>query len=98
MRAIIIGWFLAAALLLGGDEVAARERLKACAGRASLVYVDTSARRLHLCEGGASVKQFPVALGTRGIGKRKQGDWKTQLGTYGLSAPRASSSFGTFIL
>ncbi len=40
---------------------------------------------------------LPVALGSGGIDKRKQGDAKLPLGEYGLGEPRPSRKFHTFI-
>lgn len=69
-----------------------------CAGKGTLVLVRTEDHHLHLCENNVSTKQYSVALGTGGVGKRREGDAKTPLGTYSLGAPRASAAgFGTFI-
>jgi murein L,D-transpeptidase YafK len=38
-----------------------------------------------------------VALGSGGVGKARQGDKRTPLGSYPLGEPRASQKFGTFI-
>lgn len=69
----------------------------ACDTVGTAVVVETSTRTLHLCERGASVARYPVAIGGNGAGKEKEGDGKTPLGTYALGAPRASSDYGTFI-
>ncbi|MGH9888996.1 MAG: L,D-transpeptidase family protein, partial [bacterium] len=53
---------------------------------------------LSLCEGGRAEETFRVALGTGGVGKRRQGDAKVPLGAYPLGTPRGSALFGTFIL
>lgn len=50
-----------------------------------------------LCENGNAHKTYPVRLGIGGIGKTREGDQKTPLGTYVLSAPRASAKYGLFI-
>jgi murein L,D-transpeptidase YafK len=52
---------------------------------------------MHLCEAGKVDRTFVVALGTRGVGKQRQGDWRTPLGRYGLGPPRASKNFHTFV-
>jgi murein L,D-transpeptidase YafK len=69
----------------------------ACDEAGTAIVVETATRTLHLCERGASVASFPVAIGGNGTGKEKEGDGKTPLGTYRLGAPRASSDYGTFI-
>jgi murein L,D-transpeptidase YafK len=68
-----------------------------CAGQGTSIVVHTADSELHLCEGGASTKRFPVALGRKGKGKKAQGDARTPLGTYDLGVPRSSREFGTFI-
>jgi hypothetical protein len=68
-----------------------------CAGPGTFVAVDSRARRLALCAGGAVEESFPVALGTGGLGKTRAGDNRTPLGPYPLGAPRPSHQFGTFI-
>lgn len=61
------------------------------------INVHTSKRILNICKRGAVVKTFKVALGYRGVGKRKVGDNKTPIGLYGLAYPRRSSKFKIFI-
>jgi murein L,D-transpeptidase YafK len=68
-----------------------------CLERGTLVLVDTHSRRLTVCEGSVPARTHPVALGWRGVGKRRRGDAKTPLGLYPLGAPRPSRKFGTFI-
>lgn len=68
-----------------------------CPTAATPVVVTTASRTLWLCEGGRAAARFPVALGSRGTGKRIEGDRKTPLGTYTLGSPRPSSGYGTFI-
>ncbi len=86
----------AAAMVLALLAGAPNERQPCQAGETAVV-VRTAERALHLCEGGRSARRFAVALGTGGIGKRRQGDGKTPLGWYPLGAPRPSQSYGTFI-
>ncbi|HUQ03931.1 MAG TPA: L,D-transpeptidase family protein [Kofleriaceae bacterium] len=69
----------------------------ACDADQTAIVVDTATRVLTLCEKGAAVATFPVAIGGGGVGKVREGDDKTPLGTYRLGAPRASSDYGTFI-
>jgi L,D-peptidoglycan transpeptidase YkuD (ErfK/YbiS/YcfS/YnhG family) len=68
-----------------------------CQGPAPVVVVDTSHHVLGLCDGGRSVESFDVRLGRHGTGKRREGDGKTPLGTYGLGDPVASAAYGLFI-
>jgi murein L,D-transpeptidase YafK len=68
-----------------------------CATTSSAVVVLTASRSLWLCEGQKARARFRVSLGSAGVDKRVEGDRKTPLGTYALSAPRPSARWGTFI-
>jgi murein L,D-transpeptidase YafK len=68
-----------------------------CAPHETAVVVDTRAHRMHLCDAGKADHSFTVALGSRGVGKQRQGDNRTPLGRYGLGPPRASKSFHIFV-
>jgi murein L,D-transpeptidase YafK len=68
-----------------------------CARHSRAVVVDTRTRTLVLCASGAAEQTFPVALGSGGLGKQRQGDHRTPLGNYPLGPPRASKLFGTFV-
>ena len=68
-----------------------------CPAHEIAVVVNVSTRILSLCEQGKAQREFPVALGIAGVGKRQQGDHRTPLGVYPLGPPRPSSQFGTFI-
>ncbi len=68
-----------------------------CQDHGTLVLVDTTARHLILCEQSSPIATHPVALGWRGMGKRRRGDGKTPLGRYDLGTPRPSRKYGTFI-
>jgi murein L,D-transpeptidase YafK len=57
----------------------------------------SSARELWLCAQDGSWTRFTVALGRRGVGKRRTGDERTPLGTYAVGEPRPSARYGTFI-
>jgi len=59
--------------------------------------VDTRTHQMHLCSAGKIDRSFAVALGTRGVGKQREGDNRTPLGHYGLGPPRASSNFHIFV-
>jgi murein L,D-transpeptidase YafK len=61
------------------------------------VVVDTRAHQMHLCNAGKIDRTFTVALGARGVGKRREGDMRTPLGRYGLGPPRASHHFHVFV-
>lgn len=84
-------------LLLSGPLDRGPNERMACALHVRAVVVDVAARTLSLCENGEARRVFPVALGTGGIGKRRQGDHRTPLGSYPLGAPRRSQQYGTFI-
>ena len=56
------------------------------------VVVATAAKRLHLCREGLSEADFKVALGYAGVGKKREGDGRTPLGTYALAKARPSVS------
>jgi murein L,D-transpeptidase YafK len=68
-----------------------------CPEKGAALSVSTREHRLALCEGGRPVRSFPVALGSGGVGKTRQGDARTPLGLYPLGAPRPSEQFHTFI-
>jgi L,D-peptidoglycan transpeptidase YkuD (ErfK/YbiS/YcfS/YnhG family) len=89
---------LGAALWVGWSTAGASRTAKVdCHGPASAVVVDTSQHVLLLCDGGRPVESFGVRLGKHGVGKQREGDGKTPLGTYGLADPVASTAYGTFI-
>ncbi len=56
------------------------------------VVVATAVKRLHLCRDGLSEADFNVALGYAGVGKAREGDGRTPLGTYTLAKARPSAS------
>jgi len=83
---------------LGWPSSAAHAEATApCPTHEIAVVVNVSTRMLKLCEIGKVQREFPVALGIGGVGKRQQGDHRTPLGVYPLGRPRPSSSYGTFI-
>lgn len=61
------------------------------------INVHTSKQILNICKHGTVVKTFKVALGYKGIGKKRAGDNKTPIGLYGLAHPRKSKQFKVFI-
>lgn len=62
-----------------------------------MVTVIARKRELWLCQEGAAVAKFQVAIGRGGLDKRRKGDGRTPTGTYALGSPRASTQFGLFI-
>jgi hypothetical protein len=69
----------------------------ACAAEGDVVVVETRAHELWLCSRHRALASFKVALGRGGVGKAREGDGRTPLGSYALGAPRPSARFGTFI-
>lgn len=61
------------------------------------INVLTRKQILNICKQGAVVKSFKVALGYKGVGKKRAGDYKTPIGLYGLAYPRKSRQFKLFI-
>jgi murein L,D-transpeptidase YafK len=68
-----------------------------CTALDARIIVDLKKHALALCNGEQTVDTFHVRLGRGGVGKTKEGDGKTPLGTYPLGEPRPSKRFGTFI-
>ncbi len=77
--------------------LAAAEPSGPCSGRGTAAIVDTRAHRLWLCERGAEVEQFKVAIGVNGTPKELQGDKKTPVGDYPIGEPRADDEYGWFV-
>lgn len=61
------------------------------------INVNIATHMLTICSDNHVVKEFPVALGRNGFGKKNRDDKKTPIGLYGLEHPRQSEKFGTFI-
>ncbi len=61
------------------------------------INVHTSNQILTICKHGSVIKTFKVALGYKGVGKKRAGDNKTPTGLYGLAHPRNSNQFKVFI-
>ena len=61
------------------------------------INVHTKKRILSICKHGSVIKTFKVALGYKGVGKKRAGDNKTPIGLYGLAYPRKSNQFKVFI-
>lgn len=62
-----------------------------------MVTVIARKRQLWLCQDGAALAKFQVAMGRGGVDKRRKGDGRTPLGTYALGSPRPSARYGVFI-
>lgn len=77
-----------------GGSVAARSP---CPEGGDVVVVIARKRELWLCQEGAAMAKFPVAIGRGGVDKRRKGDGRTPLGTYRLGSPRQSAQYGVFI-
>ncbi|MDJ0710290.1 MAG: L,D-transpeptidase family protein [Woeseiaceae bacterium] len=61
---------------------------------ADLVIIEKDARELHLIEDGEIFRTFPIALGIRPVGDKKQeGDFKTPEGRYMLDRRNPNSEF-----
>lgn len=61
------------------------------------INVNTRKQILNICNHGTVIKTFKVALGYKGVGKKRAGDNKTPIGLYRLAYPRRSSQFKVFI-
>jgi murein L,D-transpeptidase YafK len=68
-----------------------------CVDRGVAVVVRTTEHQLYACEANRPVQSYGIRLGRKGTGKRKAGDGKTPLGSYGLGVPRTSKKYGLFI-
>ena len=61
------------------------------------LVVETASHKLWLCSGNETYREFAIAIGRGGTGKRLEGDNKTPLGEYALGLPRPSNRFGFFV-
>lgn len=68
-----------------------------CPDSGTALIVETGVHRLTLCEAGVALSTHKVAIGSGGVAKKRVGWAQTPLGTFTLSAPRASAQFHTFI-
>lgn len=68
-----------------------------CPEKGDVVTVIARKRQLWLCQEGAPLAKFQVAMGRGGVDKRRRGDGRTPLGTYTLGSPRPSALYGVFI-
>lgn len=97
-RALVLSLAGLAVILVGGMTFNRGRGHVSCpeAPGASL-YVDTGAHVLLACREGRAEERFVVRLGSGGVGKKREGDKKSPLGTYALSPSRPSARFGTFV-
>jgi murein L,D-transpeptidase YafK len=86
-----------AAVALGGACARPVSAGEGCSAADNRVVVDLSKHTLTLCAKSQAVAAFGVRLGRGGVGKTREGDGKTPLGTYPLDEPRPSNRYGTFI-
>jgi len=96
---IALGLFLCGVAGLGGlylavnsSEVSEGTLSVHCKDLKTQVLVDTESKRMFLCSEGRADGIYKVALGKRGVGKRRKGDKKTPLGKYWLGNPRPSNA------
>lgn len=68
-----------------------------CAEQPATIVVNLREGQLTLCRDRHLVRQYRVASGSGGPGKREEGDNKTPVGSYAVGVPRRSAAFGTFI-
>jgi hypothetical protein len=68
-----------------------------CASFGTSIVALSNPQVLFLCEESREVARFSYSAGSRGFGKRREGDLRTPLGSYPLGLPRASQVYGTFV-
>jgi hypothetical protein len=85
---------LAAAL---GARAPVVDGARICDAPDTRLVVDLARHTLALCEKDRPRGTFAVRLGRGGIGKTREGDGKTPVGTYPLGQPRPSNRYRTFI-
>ncbi|GMU58345.1 MAG: hypothetical protein AMXMBFR34_01080 [Myxococcaceae bacterium] len=69
----------------------------ACPPHGAAIVVDTARHLLVLCDAGATIRSFEVAIGENGPAPRRVGWAQTPLGTFTLAAPRPSKQFHVFV-
>jgi L,D-peptidoglycan transpeptidase YkuD (ErfK/YbiS/YcfS/YnhG family) len=80
-----------------GARTAPVEGAPVCAAPDARIVVALERHVLALCDKDKAVETFGVRLGRGGVGKTREGDGKTPVGTYALGPPRPSNRYGTFI-
>lgn len=68
-----------------------------CEGYGTSLVALADINVLYLCKNNLAVANYDLSLGLFGIGKTKEGDWRTPIGTYSLAMPRPSDKFGIFM-
>lgn len=68
-----------------------------CEGYGTSLVALADINVLYLCKNNLAVANYDLSLGLFGIGKTKEGDWRTPIGSYSLAMPRPSDKFGTFM-
>lgn len=86
-----------AAILACSQASSGSEPNADCLHLRNAIVVNTMARRLSLCREERAEQTFSVSLGKGGVGKSKEGDNRTPLGSFTLDSPRPSGEFVLFI-
>jgi hypothetical protein len=68
-----------------------------CVGRDNEIVWFHTTQGLYFCESGRITRAMKTSIGSNGLGKKKEGDRKTPVGSYWLGLPRASEKYGIFI-
>jgi L,D-peptidoglycan transpeptidase YkuD (ErfK/YbiS/YcfS/YnhG family) len=68
-----------------------------CPRRGAAIIVETGSHQMTLCDGGAAVRVYRVALGSGGVASKRVGWAQTPVGAFSLSTPRPSTQFHLFV-
>lgn len=68
-----------------------------CEKRDKMIIYTPTHSTLVACSAGRVAWTAKAAIGSKGLGKKKEGDRKTPVGTYWLGYPRKSNLYGIFI-
>ncbi|MCP4976589.1 MAG: L,D-transpeptidase family protein [Maribacter sp.] len=63
-----------------------------CSSKGTSILVLLVQGKLLLCKNGKNIDTYSVAIGSKGYGKKEEGDNKTPVGLYPLESPRKSKS------
>lgn len=96
MTRICLSTVATLAMLMCGSACAATVT-DDCKGLKNAVVIRTDFHRLALCKDDKVEQSYSVSIGRGGVGKQKEGDNRTPLGSYALGMPRASTDFVIFI-
>jgi murein L,D-transpeptidase YafK len=94
---LLCGTSAVAAALLGATAAPPAGADEKCVATDARIVVSLEKHALLLCDKGKVIEAIGVRLGRGGIGKTREGDGKTPVGTYPLGEPRPSNRYGTFI-